>query len=338
MLGGGKHFGEKMSSMRRMMQLTRATAKNAKSVCKRATSVATFRTLAIQAPVTRVSNSIAKPFRHAMCARMFSDEPAPRVKLGDKVFVRIEGRLANGKVFDEKNEEPQSLIVGDSNLIPGLEEGLLGMSKGQNKTVIIPPEIAFGPKTTEDEYVRIPKSELDLSPSDEENLAVGSFLGLEEEGEVVRIVAVEDDSIIVDPSHELAGQTLHLNIEVVDHTPLDKLDPSERLVVPHEITAGDRKTFPEPGDTLVVHYDGYLTDGKLFDSSRARGKPFEFIIGSGLVIKGWDEGMLNMSKGERSRLYIPAVKGYGASGAPPVIPPNADLIFDVELLDIKPSH
>ncbi|KAG9406083.1 Peptidyl-prolyl cis-trans isomerase fkbp11 [Aphanomyces cochlioides] len=297
MLGGGKHFGEKMSSMRRMMHLTRATAQNAKSVCKRATSVATFRTLAIQAPVTRASNSIAKPFRHAMCARMFSDEPAPRVKLGDKVFVRIEGRLANGKVFDEKNEEPQSLIVGDSNLIPGLEEGLLGMSKGQNKTVIIPPEFAFGPKITEDEYVRIPKSELDLSPSDEENLAVGSFLGLEEEGEVVRIVAVEDDSIIVDPSHELAGQTLHLNIEVVDHIPLDKLDPSERLVVPHEINAGDRKTFPEPGkqtlfflfdsmlgDTLVVHYDGYLTDGKLFDSSRARGKPFEFIIGSGLVL------------------------------------------------------
>ncbi|RQM12084.1 hypothetical protein B5M09_013713, partial [Aphanomyces astaci] len=79
-------------------------------------------------------------------------------------------------------------------------------------------------------------------------------------------------------------------------------------------------------------------DGTLFDSSRKRGKPFEFIVGNGLVIKGWDEGMLNMSKGEKARLYIPAAKGYGAHGAPPTIPPNSDLIFEVELIQIKKNR
>ncbi len=92
---------------------------------------------------------------------------------------------------------------------------------------------------------------------------------------------------------------------------------------------------PESGQTVVVHYTGKLDDGSVFDSSVQRNRPFEFIIGIGQVIKGWDEGVATMKAGGKRQLIIPAELGYGSRGAGGVIPPNATLTFDVELLDIK---
>ena len=96
---------------------------------------------------------------------------------------------------------------------------------------------------------------------------------------------------------------------------------------------------PEPGQTCVMHYTGWLSDGgkpgRKFDSSVDRGEPFAFTIAVGQVIRGWDEGVASMKKGGKRTLHIPSALGYGARGAGGVIPPHADLIFDVELLDIR---
>lgn len=92
---------------------------------------------------------------------------------------------------------------------------------------------------------------------------------------------------------------------------------------------------PQPGQTVEVHYVGTLEDGTKFDSSRDRGQPFSFKIGVGQVIKGWDEGLSTMKVGGRRQLIIPPELGYGSRGAGNVIPANATLLFDVELLGVK---
>ncbi|KAG0010174.1 FK506 binding protein proline rotamase rapamycin-binding protein [Entomortierella chlamydospora] len=101
------------------------------------------------------------------------------------------------------------------------------------------------------------------------------------------------------------------------------------------IKAGDGKNFPKKGDNITMHYTGTLENGQKFDSSRDRNEPFECNIGVGQLIKGWDEGVPEMSLGERAKLVITSDYGYGAHGVPGLIPPNATLIFDVELLKIN---
>ena len=92
---------------------------------------------------------------------------------------------------------------------------------------------------------------------------------------------------------------------------------------------------PAAGQTVSVHYTGWLTDGRKFDSSLDRGQPLVFPVGRGRVIKGWDEGVGSMKVGGKRKLTIPPHLGYGASGAGGVIPPNATLVFEVELLGVQ---
>jgi len=102
-----------------------------------------------------------------------------------------------------------------------------------------------------------------------------------------------------------------------------------------KLSPGDGKTFPKRGDTVKIHYVGTLVDGKKFDSSRDRNSPFVTKIGVGQVIKGWDEAVPQLSLGEKALIVVTPDFGYGARGFPPVIPPNATLRFEVELLQIN---
>ena len=92
---------------------------------------------------------------------------------------------------------------------------------------------------------------------------------------------------------------------------------------------------PQIGQTVSVNYLGTLENGTKFDSSYDRNTPFQFILGSGSVIKGWDEGIKSMKVGGKRKLIIPSELGYGTRGSPPKIPPNSTLLFEVELLDVK---
>jgi len=103
------------------------------------------------------------------------------------------------------------------------------------------------------------------------------------------------------------------------------------------VLPGDGRNFPKKGDTVQIHYVGTLTDGQIFDSSRDRGDPFVTEIGVGKVIKAWDEAVPQLSKGQKAILTATPDYAYGNRGFPPIIPPNATLKFEVELIAIEPK-
>ncbi len=121
--------------------------------------------------------------------------------------------------------------------------------------------------------------------------------------------------------------------EAPQDVPADRYTTSASGLKYVDLVVGDGATATA-GHTVTVHYTGWLTDGSMFDSSLSRGEPFEFPLGAGHVIRGWDEGVAGMREGGRRQLVIPAALAYGNRGAGGVIPPGATLIFEVELLEV----
>eukprot|EP00762_Andalucia_godoyi_P002394 ANDGO_02675.mRNA.1 FK506-binding protein 2 len=123
--------------------------------------------------------------------------------------------------------------------------------------------------------------------------------------------------------------TVHGSGEKGHHKPLEKLQIGVLS------SPSDCPRMTRQGDKVSVHYTGrLLATGEKFDSSLDRGQPFDFTLGAGMVIKGWDQGLLGACVGEKRRIKIPAVLGYGDRGAGKAIPPNSDLVFDVEVVNI----
>ena len=161
---------------------------------------------------------------------------------------------------------------------------------------------------------------------------------------VVLVVLVSGIILLTDSNknRELQKTDIILedNKEEIDIVPEnnkgDNQSNDEKMELKIEVLQeGSSEVQTKNGDTISVHYTGTLEDGTKFDSSVDRGAPISFTIGAGQVIQGWEQGTLNMKIGEKRKLTIPAELGYGASGAGSIIPPNATIVFDIELMDIQ---
>lgn len=225
------------------------------------------------------------------------DGPAP--KAGDIVAVHYTGKLTDGKKFDSSVDrgQPFQFPLGAGRVIKGWDEGIALMKKGGKAILTIPPELGYGAR------------------------GAGG---------------------VIPPN-----ATLVFEVELVDILPGAPAAPAAPTKVneaDYQTTASGLKYYdfavgsgatPQKGQQVTVHYTGWLTDGKKFDSSLDRGEAFAFPIGAGQVIRGWDEGVISMKVGGKRQLVIPPELGYGARGAGGVIPANATLIFEVELLGVK---
>ncbi|MBL7959742.1 FKBP-type peptidyl-prolyl cis-trans isomerase [bacterium] len=241
-----------------------------------------------------------------------SGEPA---KIGFAADVGYKGFFADGKVFDQSQdrEKPFSFVLGSGQVIKGWEEGVALMHVGDQFQLIIPPQLAYGKKGIPG--VIPPNATLLFD---------------------VELLSVRDANIVaakIPANTLLDAKQLAASLQAAKQKQGDTITASSGL----KYVVGKRGSGEpaQAGKSVEVHYSGFLMNGKMFDSSRDRGEPFEFILGQGLVIKGWDEGIALMRVGDQLRLIIPPQLAYGERGAGGVIPPDATLLFDVELMGVS---
>jgi len=220
----------------------------------------------------------------------------PKAKAGDNVTVHYTGKLTNDTVFDSSVPRGQPF-----KFTLGKGQVIKGWDEG----------IAY------------------LHVGDKARLTIPSNLGY---GERATGKIPANATLIFDV--ELLDVKEPVVIKQYEVKGLDTIKTASGLQY-IMVQKNEKGVKAEAGKNVKVHYTGYLTDGKKFDSSVERGEPIEFPLGQGRVIKGWDEGIALMKTGEKARLVIPYQLAYGEQGYPGAIPPKATLIFDVELVEVK---
>jgi FKBP-type peptidyl-prolyl cis-trans isomerase len=229
--------------------------------------------------------------------------------VGTNVSIRYTATLLDGTVFDAtslRNNTPVSFVLGKSNVLYGLQEGVSLMHLGDKATLLIPSGLAYGASGTTGQNGTV------VPPNTVVRFDV----------EVVDFnFAATDDAIITQYLTSAAITTAQKQASGLYYVP---------------VTANPTGIQATAGKTISVLYTGRLMNGTVFDATSQRGnKPFDFLLGSGSVIKGWDEGIALMRKGEKAILLIPSALAYGPSSPSTTIPANSVLRFEVEVVDVK---
>lgn len=247
----------------------------------------------------------------------------PKIDSGSYVKLHFSVSMLDGKeIFSSKSQpEPFTFVYGQKFETKGFEEAVGLMTKGSVATVVVPSAMAFGengkgsfipPYATVVYNIEIidvqTKAQHDQEVKDKEEKAKKEKENAKKNEKSLRDKYLKDNNIKVKPT---ASGLYYIE------------------------KAAGTGVQAAAGKTVSVHYTGTLLNGTKFDSSRDRGKPLDFTIGKGEVIKGWDEGISMMKKGGRATLVIPSAIAYGENGMGDMIPPFSTLVFDVELVDVK---
>ncbi|MBP2680877.1 MAG: peptidylprolyl isomerase FKBP-type [Candidatus Krumholzibacteriota bacterium] len=215
---------------------------------------------------------------------------------GDILKLHYTGWYLDGEMFDttDKLEGPATVRFGHGNLLPGLEEGVATMRKGGKRILVLPPELAFG---KEGRPGVVPP---------------GKWVKFE-----VELVEIEPGPPPILPWNDAGMEVVTTNsgLQIVDFV----------------VGEGD---YPKVGDTVVVSYSAFLDDGTLFDTTYYNRAPVEFVLDVERLIPGWVEALLTMRVGGQRKIVVPPFLGYGAKGYGKSVPPNATLMYDIELLEI----
>lgn len=248
-------------------------------------------------------------------------------KPGDYVTVHYTGTLLDGSKFDSSVDrgQPFSFQIGTNRVIQGWEKGIPLFGKGGKGKLYLPSQLAYGDRAVGN---RIQANSplifeievLDIMPAEQyfEMMKAEQMRQQQTADSLAKIQMVKDAAIIrkyaADNKLELQYHASGLAFTIEKN--------------------GDGKLI-QAGNQATVHYAGFLLDGTKFDASYDRNEPFTLPVGAGQVISGWEIALQLMSKGEKRRFYLPSTLAYGSRGAGGVIPPDAVLIFDIEVLDVK---